>query len=48
MDEETKDERGQVEDESEDLELAEADAEGIGGGAAKKGIDPDAAAPWKV
>jgi len=47
MDEETQDERSQVEDESEDLELAEADAEGIGGGAAKK-IDPDAAAPWKV
>ena len=47
MDEETQNERSQVEDESEDLELTEADAEDVAGGL-KRGITPDADAPWKI
>jgi hypothetical protein len=48
MDEETRNERSQAEDESEDLELAEADAEEVAGGL-KRGLDQDAAnAGWKV
>lgn len=47
MGEETQDERSQVEEESEDLELTDEDAENVAGGL-KRGIDQDAAAPWKV